>query len=302
MTCPTASGSSRWDAVKAALISFLQDPAANGISVGIQYFGLGSGILASDCTVSLYATPDVEIGPLPGNAQPLVNSLNGHGPATDTPTSVALQGALQHAQQWKSQHQADTVAVVLVTDGEPNSFNNCGALPETVNAAAAGLQAGIPTYVIGIVAGSTPCDPIRDKNPPNQQDLDSVATAGGTQHAFIVDTSQNAEQQFIAQMNQIRGQAQVPCQFQIPPPPPGETFDPNLVNIEFTDNAGAPTIVYAVQDANGCDPTKGGGWYFDNPAAPKSLLLCPSTCTTVTTTVGISVKVALGCQSVKPPA
>lgn len=296
MTCKTANGTSRWDAVKSALLKFVQDPAANGINVGIQYFGLGSIPIFSSCNVSDYVNADVEIGPLPQNATPLVNSLNGHGPATNTPTAVALQGAIQHATSWKGQHPGDTVVVVLVTDGEPNA---CGALADVENAAKAGVASNILTYVIGVVAGGTSCG--LDPNPPNQADLDAVAAAGGTQHALIVDASQDAEQQFLTQMNQIRGQAQIPCQFQIPPPPAGETFDPSLVNIEFTDSTGAPTIVYAVPDANHCDPSHGGGWYFDNPTAPTSLLLCPTTCSTVTTTVGLSVKVALGCQSIQVP-
>lgn len=297
MICQTASGASRWDALKAALVSFVQDPGASGIGVGIQYFGLGSIPVLSSCTVSDYLAPDVEVAPLPQNAQPIVDSLNRHGPATTTSTAVALQGAVQHAQTWKSQNPGHTVVVILVTDGQPNA---CGAVADVVNAAAAGSSSGIPTYVIGVVSGGIDCG--LDPNPPNQPDLDAVAAAGGTNQALIVDGSGNAEQQFVAKMNEIRGNAQVPCAFQIPPPPAGEQFDRNLVNVEFTDANGAPTIVYAVPDANGCNPATGGGWYFDNPADPKTLLLCPSTCGTVTTTVGISVKVALGCQSIRPPA
>jgi hypothetical protein len=184
-----------------------------------------------------------------------------------------------------------------VTDGQPNA---CGAVSDVVNAASGGLANGVPTYVIGVISGGIDCG--LDPNPPNQQDLDSVANAGGTGKALIVDGSGNAEQQFVAQMNQIRGNAQVPCAFQIPPPPPGDHFDRNLVNVEFTDSSGNDTIVYTVPDASGCNPAAGGGWYFDNPADPKTLLLCPTTCATVTTTVGITVKVALGCQSIKPPA
>jgi hypothetical protein len=298
MSCPTASGGTRWEAVKAALSSFVQDPGASGIGVGIQYFGLGDIPVLSSCDVAVYVNPDVEIGALPPNAQPIVDSLNRHGPATTTSTGPALQGAVQHAQTWKSQNPGHAVAVILVTDGQPNS---CGDVPAVVSAAQAAVSGGIPVYVVGVISPGVTCEPaILDPNPPNQADLDAVAQAGGTGQAFIVDAAQDAEQQFLAKMNQIRGQAQVPCEYQIPPATPDKPFDPHLVNVQYT-QSGTPTIVYAVPDQSACDPAQ-GGWYFDNPADPKRLLLCPTTCNTVTTVTGLSVQVALGCQSIPPPA
>lgn len=294
MSCQTASGGTRWGDVKNALASFVQDPAAGGIGVGIQYFGQGSTPFLSSCNVSDYLNADVEIAPLPPNAQPILDSLGRHGPGTTTSTAPALQGATQHAQDWKSKNPGHTVAVILVTDGQPNA---CGDIPAVVSAAQAAAASGIPVYVIGIISPGIDCG-ILDPNPPNQPDLDAVANAGGTGQAFMVDASQNAEQQFLDRMNQIRGDAQIPCQFQIPQT---TGFDPHLVNVQFTDASGNPTLVYAVGGAQACDPSTGGGWYFEgDPAAPKAIDLCPSTCQTVTTTVGIAVNVALGCPSMGP--
>jgi hypothetical protein len=299
MSCPTASGATRWDAVKSALSSFVQDRAADGIGVGMQYFGLGDIPVLSSCDVADYVNADVEIAPLPQNAQPILDSLGRHGPATTTSTAPALQGAVQHAQTWKGQNPGHTVAVILVTDGQPNS---CGDIPAVVSAAQQAASSGIPVYVIGVISPGVTCDSLRDPNPPNQPDLDAVAQAGGTGQALIVDTAQDAEQQFLARMNQIRGDAQIPCQFQIPPASSGQSFDPNFVNVQFTDSSGAPTLVYAVSDASQCNPAQGGGWYFEGtPSAPTAIDLCPSTCSTVTTTVGLSVNVALGCKSVTGP-
>jgi hypothetical protein len=297
MSCQTASGATRWDEVKNALANFVQDPAASGIGVGIQYFGQGSVPFLSSCNVADYVNADVAIAPLPQNGQPILDSLGRHGPGTNTPTPVALQGAVQHAQTWKGNNPGHAVVVILVTDGQPNA---CGDVPATVSAAQQAAGSGIPVYVIGVISPGIDCG-ILDPNPPNQPDLDAVAQAGGTSQALMVDAGQNAAQQFLARMNQIRGEAQVPCEFQIPAPPPGENFNRDLVNVQFT-IGGAPTIVYAVPDASACNPAQGGGWYFDNPADPKRLLLCPTTCNTVTTTVGIQVQVALGCQSIPPPA
>src|SRR5689334_21622892 len=74
MTCAIPAGGDRWTAVKNALSQFVMDPGAAGINVGIQYFG-NFGLLSS-CNAMDYQTPDVEIGPLPMNAQPIVDSLN----------------------------------------------------------------------------------------------------------------------------------------------------------------------------------------------------------------------------------
>jgi hypothetical protein len=297
MSCQTPSGSTRWDEVKQALSNFVQDPAASGIGVGIQYFGQGSVPFLSSCNVADYVNADVPIAPLPPNAQPIMDSLNRHGPGTNTPTTVALQGAVQHAQTWKGQNPGHTVAVILVTDGQPNA---CGDIPATVAAAQQAAASGIPVYVIGVISPGVDCG-ILDPNPPNQPDLDAVAVGGGTSQALMVDAGNNGAQQFLERMNQIRGEAQVPCEYQIPPPDPANPFNRDLVNVQFT-IGGTPTIVYAVPDASACNPAQGGGWYFDNPADPKRLLLCPTTCNTVTTTVGIQVQVALGCQSIPPPA
>src|SRR5882672_1425560 len=74
MTCMIPAGGDRWTAVKTALQSFVMDPGAAGINVGIQYFGLGGGGLNSSCNAVDYEKADVEIGPLPMNSMPIVNS------------------------------------------------------------------------------------------------------------------------------------------------------------------------------------------------------------------------------------
>src|SRR6185295_5045111 len=101
--------------------------------------------------------------------------LNRHLPSTTTSTLPALQGAVQHAQTWKGQNPGHAVAVILVTDGQPNS---CGDIPAVVSAAQASVSSGIPVYVIGVISPGVVCDDLRDPNPPNQPDLDAVAQAG----------------------------------------------------------------------------------------------------------------------------
>jgi hypothetical protein len=294
MTCPIPSGGDRWAAVKTALTNFVNDPGAKGIEVGIQYFG--DNALISSCLPSSYETPDVELGLLPGNAQAIADSLNRHVADTNTPTLAGLSGAVNHAITWRDAHLGHTVVVVLVTDGQPNA---CGTVQDIVSVAGAALSAGgIPTYVIGITSPGTSC--VLDPAPPNVPDLDQVALAGGTDKALVVDATQNPAQQFLDTMNQIRGTAQIPCQYQIPPPSPGKKFDKAQVQVHYTDPSKVESIIYKAPSGI-CDPTT-GGWKYDDEADPKTILLCPATCDTITAQAGFTVNIILGCETERPPA
>jgi hypothetical protein len=299
MTCMIPAGGDRWTAVKTALQSFVMDPGAAGINVGIQYFGLaaggGAGGLNSSCTAADYEKADVEIGPLPMNSMPIVNSLNAHMPATNTPTTPALAGAINHAIAWKNGHPGHSVVVVLVTDGQPNG---CGMVADVAAAATAGTMATIPTYVIGVTSPGTAC--LLDQNPPNQADLDTVAQAGGTTSALIVDVTQNTAQQFVATMNQIRAKSQVPCQYALPKAPGGQMLDPGKVNVDYTPpGAAAPVTILGVTMAT-CDAVT-GGWYYDNPAIPTKINLCPSTCQAVSMdAAGGQINISVGCATKRP--
>ena len=288
MSCADPSGGDRWGAVTTPLESFLQDPAAAGINVGIGYFGDGT---LSSCNPSDYQNPDVEIGPLPMNAQPIVKSLQAHVPISNTPTAAALTGAIDHAVDWKNQHPGHVVVVVLVTDGEPNA---CGAVSDVTDISRMGFMNSIPTYVVGVTSPGTTCN--LDPNPPNQQDLDTVAQAGGTMSAFIVDVTRDAAQQVLAAMTQIRSKSEPPCQYVLPKAPSGQLLDPTKVNVQSTSPNGATrTTLLGVTMAT-CDLVK-GGWYYDNPSAPTRIILCPSTCSTLGATPP---NMVVGCATVVP--
>ncbi len=288
----TAATGDRWSAVKGALQQFVSTPAAAGINVGIQYFGLGGNVLfaMSSCNAADYQGADVEIAPLPGNAQPIIDSLNNHKPSTNTPTAPALTGAINHAIAWKNKNPDHAVIVVLVTDGQPNG---CGTVADVVNVAKQGLTSSIPTYVIGVTSPGTTCN--YDMNPPNQQDLDAVAMAGGTAASLIVDLSKDTAKQFLDTMDKIRARSNPPCQYTLPPAPMGEHLDPMKINVEYTP-PGAPmamTLTFVSQQA-ACDPAA-GGWYYDDPVTPKTISLCPATCGKVTADVSGAINIAVGC-------
>jgi hypothetical protein len=288
------SGVDRWTAVKNALQEFVTAPDAAGINVGIQYFGLGGlGGLFSSCTATDYQGADVEIAPLPGNSMAIVNSLGNHSPSTNTPTAPALTGAINHAIAWKNMHPDDAVIVVLVTDGQPNA---CGTVTDVANVARQGFASTIPTYVIGVTSPGTTCT--FDMNPPNEQDLDSVANAGGTGSALIVDLSKDVAKQFLDTMDKIRAKSNPPCQYTLPPAPSGQHLDPMKINVDYTPpGAAMPVTLLSVPSQAACDPTK-GGWYYDDPVLPKTVTLCPASCSTVTADVTGQVNIEVGCKTI----
>jgi hypothetical protein len=88
----------------------------------------------------------------------------------------------------------------------------------------------------------------------------------------------------------------LPCTFQIPPPPAGQTLDPSKVNFVYTATGGAPKTINNVGSMAGC--TAQGGWYYDNPLMPTQILTCPATCTTLQGDATGKVSVEYGCSTV----
>jgi len=315
MSDGVANGGTKWQAVTSALDTFVQQPGLSGVSIGIQYFGLPPGggtcsVLActqnsdcgvaacgpcilnvctgflagatDSCTASDYATAAVEIAPLPGIAGAITSSMASHSPTTSTPTSAALQGAIQHASSWAHAHAGDAVVVVLATDGDPTECDTNLAHIDAIAAAGVAAMPKILTFVIGVGSSLT--------------SLDGIAAAGGTSSAFLVDTNANVNQQFLAAMNAIRHSV-LGCQYQIPLPASGA---PNYqeVNVVFTPGGGgmSRTFPYVMNQAS-C-PANGDGWYYDDPANPTQIVLCGATCTEVQADTAGEVEITLGCSTV----
>ncbi len=160
-----------------------------------------------------------------------------------------------------------------------------GSLLSQVEAVAAAGVAATPkilTFVIGVGTETA--------------NLNGIAMAGGTGTAFIVDTSMNINQQFLDALNKIRGAA-LGCQYKIPVPKSG--------NVNFQQGErpvhpgnGKPEVVPQVPDKAHC-PSSGDAWYYDNASNPTEILLCTTTCGTVS--AGGELDVLTGCQTVTVP-
>ncbi len=317
MKDPAGNGLTKWKTVQNALTSFVQQPKAAGIGIGLQYFGLGdpsthgcalkSCITDQDCTNgcttclpqgvcqspfnpdidscdgSDYAWGEVPIQTLPGAAAAIQKSLGMHAPGTNTPTMPALQGAIQYATIWETKHPDHLTVVALATDGDPSE---CDVVLSDINAVAAnGLAAkpSIKTFVIG-VGGSTKA-------------LDGIASAGGTTAAFHVDMNAMATQAFLDAMNTIRGAA-IGCVYKIPPPPSMMTLDFTKVNVSYKPgNNGMPQIFPKVDDKSKC-PSNGDAWYYDDNAKPTQIVLCDATCKKLSMDAKAEVDIVLDCKTV----
>ncbi len=194
----------------------------------------------------------------------------------------ALQGAVAYAHTWLSTHPTHRMVIVLATDGEPNDCDSTVNAVSAVASAAAAEKPPISTYVIGVGTSLS--------------NLDQIAQAGGTDHAYIVDTSKGTTASFTAAMNAIRGEAALPCRFEIPAAQPGKTLDLGAVNVAVGDGSDAgPSTLLQVPTAADCDAS--GGWHYDDPKTPTAIELCPTTCTTVAGDPTATVRVLVGCKT-----
>lgn len=309
----------KWTAIGNAVTAFVNDPGNADVGVGMAFFPLtpppcnapsatcvcipfinicgstGGG----SCTAADYAVPTVPIETLPTVAPKIISAIGAHNPGGGTPTAPALAGALQYAEGWAAAHLDRKTIVVLATDGDPTGCT-ANAVSDVATIAAGGLAANPPvqTFVVGVGSSLT--------------SLNSIAAAGGTTQALIVDASSgDPTKQFLDAMNKIRQKVTqtvtstqvvskpVPCQWGIPASPDGKTFDKTKVNVQYTDTAaGVTSQVGAVTTQADC-ANVAQGWYYDDPANPTQVLVCPQTCTTVQAILGVEVQVVFGC-STKP--
>jgi hypothetical protein len=277
----------RWSAITDALNSFVVAPASSGIGVGLEFFPINGGNNNNqDCQRTSYQIPAVPFALLPGAANGFGIALAQTMPNGQTPTTPALQGAIDFARSQVMANPSRDVAVVLTSDGIPNGCNS------TVANAAAAAMAGatgmppIKTYVIGVG--------------PQLNNLNQIAAAGGTGQAFLIDTNNTAAAvaaQFTAALGKIA--APITCNYTIPTT--GKTPDFGAVNVQSRVGAsGSPQLVLKVPDAAGCGTT--GGWFYDtNTGTPTKITLCPSTCSPLTNTEGSQLQILIGCATQTGP-
>lgn len=280
-------GRTRLRAVQDAAAEFLRDPASQGIGVGIGYFGF-QPIGSTSCESASYREPDVRVST---DHEAVIASLESRMPTGETPTAAALRGACDYASGERAEHPERALVILLMTDGKPEAPVSCGGggccptLEDAVAAAddCASGPDGLPIYVLGVG--------------PELENLNQIAVAGKTRSAYLVG-DQDVTGSVLGALNSIRGDATVPCELTIPAPRDGNALDYDQVNIVYSTSGCSFVPAYYVESQASCD--EAGGWYYDDPGAPSSVVLCPSTCDDVSIP-GASLRFSVGCQSLPKP-
>ena len=300
---------SRWSSVKQAVNDFVSQPVEGHVGVGLGLFPgkeadkscssngqcgdfgpCGGGFLGlgkscqGECNTAGYANPVVPFQALPAGAAPVQAEMNAASTGGGTPMTPALAGAIQYAQANTAANPTHVTTVVLVSDGNPESCG--GGIPAVANAAAQGLTNGVRTFVVGIGDELT--------------SFEQIATAGGTSPALLIDSGTNVTTALQDKLEEIRGSVQ--CSYTMPEVPDGEIADFDTTNVVFTLEGDPPenAITFGrVDDASQCaDGVL--AYYFDNPADPTMIHLCPFACEYIEDHLG-EIKLTLGCEPPPEP-
>jgi hypothetical protein len=287
------NGPTRWTLTSAALSTFFASPNAAGLNLALRFFPHdmpAPGCDQQGCDANACAMPLVGLGTLTAAAAPadtqekaLLDATKAAAPGMSgagTPIYAALGGALQWASAQHKAHPGENNVVVLVTDGEPNGCDtNIGHIAKLASDALA--ADGTRTYAIGLTGSQ-------------ESDMDQIAKAGGTTKGIFVADGANTTQDLLDALGKIRG-AILDCDFPLPQPKPGLTVEPSLINVNLTPSSGMLSTLPQVSGEASC--TGGAGWYYDNPAAPTRIILCKSTCDSVTADPKASLEILLGCPT-----
>src|SRR5690606_13713013 len=145
------TGTTRWEAIRAAVEEFVSSSDAGSIGAGIGFFGLSGGSDDDlDCDASNYETPVVPIGPLSEVGEDIVAAIDDTVPGGLTPVLPALEGAIAYAKEWAEDHPERATMVVLVSDAFPTQ---CSAqVSDVVDVARAAYEdePSVRTYAVGL--------------------------------------------------------------------------------------------------------------------------------------------------------
>jgi len=130
------------------------------------------------------------------------------------------------------------------------------------------------------------------------------AAAIGTVHADLVAKTtgvggdlclQDFGPVFTRLAEQVTNAVQLACEWEIPPPPAGETFDATKTNVELVLD-GAMELLPRLPAGAECGDL--AAWRYDNEASPTKVLACPSVCSRIQAAANAAVELVFGCETV----
>jgi hypothetical protein len=189
--------------------------------------------------------------------------------------------------------------VLLITDGTPTCTLDCTCTEDNLpvdsqpllDEATAALGQGIRTFVIG----SPGSEDTRDV-------LSQLARVGGTAKPGCSDAGpaychfdMTAEPDLAGGLARALDEIALDlrsCEYPIPPPPAGETLDPDRVNVLYTPSGGATQTIPRDPSPTECDE----GWQYT--ADGQNIVLCGDACATVRAEPASNIEVLFGCQTI----
>jgi len=257
--------------------------------------------------VLISSTSDDDTGiclptPLGSGACPDDSKLPGYFHIPDgVGSNDGLQKILDHYADW-APHMRPTASkhIIMVTDDDSdlsaNDFNNQFLALDASHAGYKYHAIASPEDPVLACIAQTSCCPA----------FFPFSAALSEEHIALVDLTggifgnlciQNFGPIFNEVSTAVVSGAALACEYPIPPPPDGMDFDPDAVNVEFEDGVGATLEIGRVDNPAACGGVM-NGWYYDDPAMPTSIVLCPQTCTTIQGFAQASVSIKFGCATV----
>jgi hypothetical protein len=294
-------GESKWDITQAALIDAIAE-LPDTMPVGLFFYPNMANEASDDprpLSECVNTDEGIEIDYLTdAHRERLNDALNGTEPNGWTPTHGAYRHALETFLL-----PADLPGqkfMLLITDGAPTLTLECvsaegggfgagGPTPvdsePIVEEVAAAREAGVRTFLIGSPGSE-----------PGRQWMSLAAIQGATAAAgcrvsgepychMDMTTAPDFSAALRAGLAEITG-AIVSCTYDLPEPPPGETIDPDLINLIVRTGGGEIQLVRP-DDSGDCSE----GWQYIN----DQVVLCAETCSRVQNDPAGRLELLFGC-------
>lgn len=126
-----------------------------------------------------------------------------------------------------------------------------------------------------------------------------VAQTGGVSGDLCGGNNNGFGPVFTALAQSVIDGKELDCAWSIPPPPMGEVFEKDKVNVNYTPSGGVAQPIFHVKAEADCGPQ--GGWFYDDNANPMTVKVCPSTCSTIKADQNGKIDILFGCATQDVP-
>ena len=299
---PVGQTGRKWIALRGALSAFVDDLAAKpnpNLAVGMYLFSSNATKAANKVDVPISFVDAAHATLLKNRLLPPVFPNGG------TPLAASMTGQLPFLTSYTPAapvKPGGKYVLVVMTDGIPTDGKQ--ACLDAASSALAGTPS-VLTFAVGVGDETASATNVYD-----EIFVGDLAVKGGTApagcnttwsdtnktgtpcHFQITPGSKTAQQiqaDFLAAVNKIRdtvSSCELALDFS------SGNVDPAKVNVEYTSGAGQTSQIK--QDAT-------NGWTYDDPNAPKKVILHGSSCDTLKADPEGKVKIILGCKTVTVP-